>query len=312
MHKLDSSRVLVTGACGFLGTHLLDSLLACGAQVNTTDRLGLPSPYAGRPSLHHLQGDLEQLLGDHRLRLAEYDFIFHLSGTGYVPYSVERPADDFTANLELTFALLEAMRREAASARLINISSAAVYGRPARIPIREEDPTVPLSPYGVSKLAGERYVSVYSQLYGLKAVSLRIFSTYGPGQRKLVVYDLFDKLYHDPDRLEILGDGSQGRDFIYISDVVNGLLLAAENAPASGEVYNLASGNTVRISELAERICEVCHMAPKITYTGRSRAGDPDYWQVDISRLKSLGFTPGTLLTEGLKAVQRWYEASNR
>lgn len=307
------SPVLVTGGAGFIGSHLVECLVASGAPVTVVDNLS-----TGR--LDHLQtvlsgvklvlGDLGDVLRLKRIDLKDYTFIFHLAANSYIPPSVTNPAFDFHENLYNTFVLLEGLRQIPKAPRLVNVSSAAVYGNPISLPICETDPTVPIAPYGVSKLAAERYVAVYSQLYGIQAVTVRLFSIYGPRQRKQVVYDLFSKLRASPGRLEILGDGSQARDFAYVLDVVQALLLVAAKAPNRGEVYNVASGTTHTIAELVEACCHVCGLNPEIIYTGQIRPGDAERWEVDITRLKELGFKPRANLEESLAAIRDWHATS--
>lgn len=302
-----SSPVLVTGGAGFIGSHLVEHLVARGAQVTVVDNLStgrLEHLRTGSPNVKLVVGDLGDVLRLNRIKLADYAFVFHLAANSYIPPSVANPAFDFHANLQNTFALLEALRQTPNAPGLVNVSSAAVYGNPVRLPIRETDPTIPIAPYGVSKLAGERYVAVYSQLYGIRAVSVRLFSIYGPRQRKQVVYDLFCKLRDNPKRLEILGNGSQARDFTYVLDVVQALVLAATVAPNHGEVYNVASGRTHTIAELVEACCRVAGLRPEIVYTGQIRPGDAEKWVVDIDLLKQLGFDPRTDLEAALTATQ--------
>ena len=309
----EQNRVLVTGGAGFIGSHLVEHLVELGAHVAVIDNLS-----TGRQE--HLQtvmaqiefivGDLGDILRSKQVDLNEYDYVFHLAASSYIPWSVENPVSDFESNLQNTFLLLEALRHAHHAPRLVNISSAAVYGNTARLPIRETDPTVPISPYGVSKLAGERYVDVYSQIYGIKATSLRLFSVYGPRQRKQVVYDLLCKLRANPKQLKILGDGSQARDFTYVLDVVQATLLAATVAPCRGEVYNVASGITYSISQLVTALCDVCGLTPEVSYTGRLRPGDAEKWVVDISCLRQLGFAAHTSLATGLAAIRDWYDAT--
>jgi UDP-glucose 4-epimerase len=285
----------VTGGAGFIGSHLVEHLVAAGAPVTVVDNLvtgRLEHLQTVAPNVNLVVGDLGDVLRLKRIKLEEYGCVFHLAANSYIPPSVANPAFDFHANLKNTFALLEALRQTANAPGLVNVSSAAVYGNPVRLPIRETDPTVPIAPYGVSKLAAERYVAVYSALYGLRAVSVRLFSIYGPRQRKQVVYDLFCKLQANPKRLEILGDGSQARDFTYVLDVVQALVLVAAAAPNRGEVYNVASGTTHTIAELAEACCRVCGLKPEIVYTGQIRPGDAEKWTVDIGLLRHLGFAP--------------------
>jgi UDP-glucose 4-epimerase len=235
-----------------------------------------------------------------------FDFVFHLAANPYIPPSVEDPSFDYMLNLDTTFRLLEVLRRGERRPRLVNTSSAAVYGNPQRLPIQESDPTVPISPYGVSKLSAERYVAVFSQLYEIPASSVRLFSVYGPRQRKQVVYDLFDRLARNPERLEVIGDGTQERDFAYVKDVAAAMILVAQHAPATGETYNVASGSSYSIAQLVSGICDTLALQPEIGYTGSVRPGDADRWTVDISALCGLGYEARTTLAQGLEATRDW------
>jgi UDP-glucose 4-epimerase len=306
------STVLVTGGAGFVGSHLVADLIAREAHVTVVDNLStgrvehLESVWS---KIELCQGDLGDLLHARQISVDDYDIIFHLAANAYIPPSIENPSQDFNANAYNTFVLLEQLRASPQPPRLVNVSSAAVYGNPARLPIRESDPTIPISPYGVSKLAAERYVAVYSQLYGLQASSVRFFSVYGPRQRKQVVYDVLLKLRLNPARLEVLGDGSQARDLTFVGDIVKALVLVAQQAPGRGEVFNVASGATHTIAELIQIWCEVLSLMPEIVYSGQTRPGDAERWVVDISELQRLGYAPQTSLREGLAAVRDWYDA---
>ncbi len=306
------SHVLVTGGAGFVGSHLVEQLVAADVHVTVVDNLSTGHSENVRTVLSKIDlidGDFGHLLQTKQLRFDAYEYVFHLAANPYIPSSVENPGFDFQTNLCHTFELLEALRNTPNPPRLINVSSGAVYGNPTSLPMRETDPTVPISPYGVSKLAAERYVAVYSQIYGLCASSVRLFSVYGPRQRKQVVYDLLRKLRADPTRLEVLGNGSQSRDFTYVLDVVQAMTLVARYAPGRGEVYNLASGRTHSIAELVSTWCDVCDLSPEVEYTGRIRPGDAEQWVVDITRLKQLGFEAKTDLRNGLAAIRDWYDA---
>lgn len=309
---LANAAILVTGGAGFIGSHLTEHLVASSARVTVVDSLATGSleNLAGVQSkIDFIQGDMGDLLLRQQIRVDAYDCIFHLAANPYIPPSVERPAYDFALNLQNTFTLLEALRAAPHPPRLVNTSSAAVYGNPATLPIKETDPTVPISPYGVSKLAAERYVAVYSQLYGIPATSLRLFSVFGPRQRKQVIYDLLCKLRADPHSLEVLGDGSQARDFVYATDVAQAMCLAAAVAPGRGEVYNVASGATHTIANVVDAWCRICKVTPSISYSGQVRPGDAEKWEVDISALKALGFAPQVSLEAGLEGIRDWYDS---
>ncbi len=298
-------RVLVTGGAGFIGSHLVEELLAHGHAVTIVDRRAPDAPgaavvetiAAGTPEFRRL------------LERGDFDAVFHLAGPGDVQGSVADPRADLHDTIVSGFELLDAARSGATRAALIFASTASVYGTPVRLPIGEDDPTVPLSPYGVSKLAIERYAAVFSRLYGIRTVSLRFFSLYGPRQRKLVVYDLMQK-FDGPGVPQILGDGSQVRDFCFVGDAVRAARMVWERAPLQGEVYNVGAGTGVSIRDLAERIRDRVAPASAFAFTGSTRPGDGQVWIADVSRVRALGFEPACTIDAGLDATVAWYRAS--
>ncbi len=245
-------RALVTGGAGFIGSHVVEHLVDQGMSVTVVDDLSTGRPENLERVRTRIQVDERPLaaLLETPASLLDHDIVFHLAANAYIPPSVENPAFDYMLNLDTTFRLLEVLRTAATPPRLVFTSSAAVYGDPQRLPIHESDPTVPISPYGVGKLAAERYLAVYSQLYGITASSVRLFSVYGPRQRKQVVYDLMDRLAREPTRLEVFGDGTQERDFVFAADVAAAIALVGTSAPGRGETYNVASGSSYSIAQL--------------------------------------------------------------
>lgn len=303
------AKVLVTGGAGFIGSHLVGRLLSLGAAVTIVDDL-LGNPKAVIPKGVTL---IKMRLPDPKfpeiVAQGGFETIFHLAGKAYVPPSLKDPIDDLKGNTEVTLHVLEAIRTGSPSTRLIFTSSAAVYGNPEKLPISEGDATVPVSPYGVSKLAAETYVSLYAQLHTLRTASLRFFSVYGPGQRKQVIFDMIKKLHGNPSSIEVHGTGRETRDFIYVDDAVGAILCVATRGGLHGEVYNTATGTDITLKQLVEILAGFLGAGSKIHYTGDVRPGDPLKWVADISRIKALGFSPETRLEDGLKKVCDWYSS---
>jgi UDP-glucose 4-epimerase len=301
--------VLVTGGAGFIGSHLVEALVARGAHVTVVDNLstGLRrnlTAVLDRVDIQPLdlrQDDLRPLLRD-----KAFTCIFHVAANAHVQGSVANPRLDFENNIVSTFNLLEAMREAAPDARLVHTSTAAVYGSGSPA-MREDDPTVPIAPYGVSKLASERYVAIYPSLYGLKTANVRVFPVYGPRLRKQVVYDLMLKIHRNREELLVYGDGTQVRDFNHVANVVEALLLVAGRAPLTGDVYNVAADEFITIRELVGMLCERMNARPRLVYTGDAGAGVSQRFSADTSKLKALGYQPRISLAEGLTQTVEWF-----
>lgn len=296
-------RTLVTGGSGFLGGHLVAALRARGDRVTIADRQGL-SRFEDVPvhAIDLLEDDLADFLSEGR-----FESVFHLAGNVEVPLSVERPDLDFRLNAGMTLRLLEAMRRAAPGAKLLFTSTAAVYGEALDGPCPETQTPAPVAPYGASKWMAERYAALYARHCGLHTKSARIFSMYGPGLRKHVVFDLIAKLHADPDELVVQGDGQQVRDFSYVEDAVRALLAIHDGSPGRGEAVNVASGAPLSIVELARAIAAASGVAPRIRFDGEAGAGRSQRWIADVGCLRSFGFDSRVPLAEGLARTVAWY-----
>jgi len=194
------------------------------------------------------------------------------------------------------------------SASIVFASSAAVYGEPKYTPVDEKHPTEPVSPYGISKLAGEKYMLAYFREFGVKSVVARIFNTYGPRQSRYVIHDLIRKLGINQNELEILGTGATIRDYAYVSDTVEALLLIAEKGKY-GDIYNVAGGNPTSIEDLATSILRQLDLVGKteVRYTGESWKGDITRMIADISKIRKLGFQPKVSMRTGIKNTINWF-----
>jgi UDP-glucose 4-epimerase len=298
------TRALVTGGAGFLGGRLVEELAASGCDVVVLDRT--TDSALGPVDATLIHGDLADMdvggiVGD-----GGFDAIFHLIGTPSVPESVEQPARDLRLNADTLLTVLEAARRADEPPLVVFVSSAAVYGESTRLPMPEDHPLVPVSPYGVSKLAGERYAEMYARMYDLPTLSVRPFSLYGPGQRKLAVYDLLVRLVGGEDPLVVHGVPHASRDFVYVEDAARMILRIAGSAPGRGEAYNIASGRLVTLRELATLLVEASETGATTLFTSLLRRGDPLHWQGDTALAGALGARATTPLEAGIRETAMW------
>lgn len=312
MEIFEGKKVVVTGGAGFIGSHLVEELVLQGASVTVVDNLQSGRQENLASCLDRIRFCKSDVLNESFYRMlasGEFDVVYHLAANAYVPPSVEHPRLDLENNLLSTFKILECMRQNRLKAALVFTSSGAVHGNPASLPIRELDSTFPLSPYGVSKLAAERYLAVFCQLYNLRGASLRLFSAFGPRQTKQIVYDFLEKLRADCFRLFIYGDGSQTRDFNYVTNIVDALMLVVQKGELGGEVYNVASGRECSVRELAVMICAQLNLEPEFIFSGAIRPGDAERWAVSIDKLARMGYVPRVSLEQGLTKTIAWYQA---
>lgn len=308
--SLSGEKVLVTGGAGFIASHLVDLLVAAGARVSVLDDLSagkLVNLAQVRDQIEFTQGSVldPALVG----RLVEgCRIVFNFAANADVPRSVRHPEIDFHTNAVGAFNVLHACRQSGV-ARVLQASTAAVYGEPAYTPMDESHPLRPISPYGASKLAAEALGLAWHHTYGLPFTAVRIFNTYGPRQPRYVIYDLFRKLQSDPGRLEVLGTGQQVRDYCYVTDTARAFLDLAVAPGLAGEVFNIAGGRPVSIAELVDMLLHTCGLQDtEIRYTGKSWPGDITRLVANIDKIKGRGFRPTVGLEEGLRRFAEWIE----
>jgi UDP-glucose 4-epimerase len=293
---------MVTGGAGFVGSNLVDALVARGDDVTVVDNLSTGK----REQVNEAARFLELDIRDPALEL-DADVVFHLAAQADVSTSVARPDYDADVNVVGTVRVLEAAR--ARGARVVFTSTGgAIYGE-VDDPAREDDPRTPLSPYGIAKLAGEEYLAGWNRLHGMRNVVLRLANVYGPrqdsGLEGGVVAIFLERLARGKEAT-IFGDGRQVRDFVYVGDVVDALLRAAG---VDGGVYNVGTGEATSIGDLYRRCAEVAGDGHEPSY-GPARPGDVVRSVLDPSRTeRELGWRAGTALPEGLRRTWEWLSA---
>jgi UDP-glucose 4-epimerase len=301
------STVLVTGVAGFLGRYVARYFTAQGWKVIGIDNSPPENAPLANLDVYQRMQLPDPALGN-LLQEAKPTVCIHCAGRASVGLSVSDPMADFQGNTVLTFEILNALRQYAPTCRFLFLSSAAVYGNPTSLPVQESQSTTPLSPYGFHKLQSEQLCLEFAKVYGLPTASLRIFSAYGPGLRRQVVWDLCRKAL-TMKTLTLQGTGKESRDFVHALDIARALKVVADRAPMEGEVYNLATGREVAIEDLANLILQSLEVARPLEFDGVVPVGNPLNWQADISSLKALGFSPQVQLEQGIKTFATWCRA---
>ena len=303
---------LVTGGAGFIGSHIVETLVSQGTRVFVIDNLStglMANLELLLPDITFHEGDIQdgELLN---AVAADVEVIFHEAALVSVPISVNEPVESAEINDLGTLQVLDAARRQGCR-RVVLASSSAVYGSDPALPKREIMAPQPESPYAVQKLTNEHYAGLYAHLYGLETVCLRYFNVFGPRQFPTSPYSgvisLFMNWAANGESPVIFGDGQQTRDFINVRDVVRANLLAAASDNAAGRVFNVGRGEAITINALWEQISDLAGNSYAPRYE-EPRQGDIRHSRAAIENIKAaLSFTPSVNLLDGLKETYRWY-----
>ncbi|TFG14867.1 NAD-dependent epimerase/dehydratase family protein [Candidatus Thorarchaeota archaeon] len=306
------SRVLVTGGAGFIGSHLVDSLIEKNDVVVLDDLSGgLKSnieSHMSKDNFRFIKGSITSN-DDLERALEDVDIVLHFAAQPDVRLSVQKPYWDFEINVVGSMKLLDESRKNDVAKILFASSGGTVYGETDEFPTPESTAFRPISNYGAAKGAVEMYLSSFSTLYGIKCASLRFANIIGSRSTHGVIYDFFMKLKRNPSRLEVLGDGRQEKSYMYVSDAVDATLCVSQNIDGGYLPINIGSGERLKVSRIAELVVESLNLEEaRIEYTGSKRgwAGDVVITDIDISLLKSLGWQPKTSLENGVRKYVQW------
>jgi len=312
LDEIEGKNILVSGGAGFIGSHLVDKL-SLGNKVIVIDNLSsglLSNLEKSKDQITFIKGDVldKTLLKD---IVAEVELVFHLAANvGYVR-SIEDPYFDMDVNIKGTVNILEACRNSNVK-RLVYSSSGAIFGQAKYLPIDEEHPLNPESPYAVSKLAAEKYCFAFHKVHGVPVAALRYFNVYGPRQDTSEYANViltFFRGIREGKSLTIFGDSKQTRDFVFVEDVVKANILAATQPAAVGKVFNIATGQDTSIEQLVTIVGQISGRESPVIYAD-PRAGEVRYSRANIDKARRLlGYSPETNLKEGL--LLTWSENSN-
>ena len=304
-------KALVTGCAGFIGSHLVDKLLEQGYEVIGIDCITdyYPREIKEKNIKKALKNNNFKLIEEDILNLNEYpevDYVFHLAAQAGVRASWGKSFEHYTRNnVEATQKLLEFYKDHRVK-KFVYASSSSVYGD-AELPMREDSLLKPVSPYGVTKLAGENLCYLYWKNYNVPTVSLRYFTVYGPRQRPDMAIHKFVKAIFNGDKIPVFGDGTQTRDFTYVDDAVDANVLAA-NSDMVGEVFNIGGGSRISVNDLIKEIEKITGKTAKIKYIEKQK-GDVRDTMADVNTIKKeLGWMPKISVYKGLGEYIGWYK----
>ena len=305
---MESLRILVTGGAGFIGSHLVKALVKAGHSVRILDNFSTGS----LENLGDIAGSVELVVGDVRSygvvekAVKGVDAVIHLAALIDVAESIEKPDLYFDVNARGTYNIAKACKGVSV---LVFASTCAVYGEPVKLPVAEDHPIVPKSPYAATKVAGEAFIQAYSNLYGYRYAILRLFNVYGPKQSKAyagVIIEFIKRVSRGEPPI-IFGDGEQTRDFIHVSDVVEAIMMAITNEKTR-DVFNIGSGKPVTINQLAKLILKLMGREDLKPIHTTPRPGDIRHSVADITKAREvLGFKPRIGLEEGLQSLITTY-----
>ncbi|MEZ2334000.1 NAD-dependent epimerase/dehydratase family protein [Mucilaginibacter sp. RCC_168] len=310
---MKNKTILITGASGFLGTWLADEVFEAGYEL-----IGIDLRAPSRPEIwsNFVTASTDNVDWENLLHGKDIYGVCHLAGGASVALSVNDPYSDFSNLLPGTARLALYLSKMHSQAKFILFSSAAVYGNASALPIVEETIAVPISPYGIHKYIAELLLENYSRIYGLSVTVLRIFSVYGPGLRKQLIWDVGNRAIaadkQGKEAITLFGTGDETRDFIYVKDLCESVVNLLNNQTDNKfQLCNMASGIESSVSEIANGLIKHLDLNVKINFDGNIPKGDPLNVRADINRLKSTGAKINYSLDMGLEQVAKWIKTIN-
>jgi UDP-glucose 4-epimerase len=307
----EARTVVVTGGAGFIGSHVVDALVALGARVRVVDDLSTGFRQFLNPAAELCEASL---LDYARVRdvFAGVDQVFHLAANADVRHGLAHPRKDIEQNLLGTHNVLEAMREHGVT-RIAFASTGAVYGDATLLPTPEDAPfPVQTSLYAASKLAAEGLLTAYAHGYGFQVHIYRFVSMLGPRYTHGHVFDFWRKLRADPTRLEVLGDGQQRKSYLHVGDCVRAMLLGLERATQPVNILNIGHHDWLSVSESVRIVCQALGVSPELHFTGGDRGwvGDSPKILLDTTRLRALGWAPSVALPDAIVETLQFLEAN--
>lgn len=301
----NSKKILIIGSEGFIGNHLIEYYLQRNDEVWGCD-LNTPN----RSNYHFLKNDFTANFWNQLFEKNQFDYCVNAGGKSNVNASVEYPAEDFDANVNETFKILNAIRLFNKECKYLHISSAAVYGNPEQLPVKENAPCNPLSPYGWHKLLSEKICNEFSKLYNLHITIIRPFSVYGPGLKKQLFWDVYQKYKINPSEIDLWGNGSETRDYIYIDDIVSLIDFLLIKSEMKCDVFNVGSGIEFSITEAISTFFEAFETKPQLLFNGINKEGNPLNWKADIKKLTLLGYQNNHHFKKAITITANWLKAN--
>ncbi|MFX0072986.1 MAG: GDP-mannose 4,6-dehydratase [Candidatus Hermodarchaeota archaeon] len=315
---IKNKNILITGGAGFIGTHLFEKLVVNDNFIIIIDNFN--DYYAGKEvqleniiknyeesrDYKVIKGDLVNKLTYNEIN-CEIDLIFHLASQAGVRFSMENASEVSYNNIISTVNVYEYALHNNVK-KVVYASSSSVYGNPIYTPLDENHPKNPISPYAVSKLSGEIYADLYYREYGLPVTTMRFYTVYGPrGRPDMAIRKFFDLMLQDK-KIIIYGNGEQLRDFTYISDIIDGLILAGENKQSNGEIFNLGCSNPISVNQLVGKMYSITSKTRKIEYINKQK-GDVEITYSNTEKAKRiLNFNPEIDIDEGLRRTFEWHK----
>ena len=291
-------KILIIGSNGFIGSHCVVYFQNKGFEVFQAD-----IDSSSNENYYQIRNQNSDFAAPFKEQ--QFEVCINASGSAHVGFSFESPSQDFELNVVNVQKILVAIRDFNSNCKFINFSSAAVYGNPNVLPINENSVCKPLSPYGFHKLQSELLLTEYHNFFGLNTCSLRIFSAYGPGLKKQLFWDLYQKAIQN-DVVSLFGTGKESRDFIFIDDLMQIIDLILKKSTFQGSIYNVATQIETSIAVAARIFIEAFLPEKKIVFNGEEKQGDPINWLADVEKIKKYGFEPHFNLHLGLKKYVEW------